>query len=544
MKLSFLVLFTLIFGAKASQATDVCLQKILQNITNTHVRKPKILVRVSEENPILKKEADEFLQSDIKNFDNHILIEDMAHTLKNSDDITLTAPQVGKDAKVIVTKEGDKIITMINPKVTILGSKVRTTIEGCFTPSEFCHVVRRPKKIKIKYLDKGGIPREIIRENKESYLLHEEIEKLEGVISPMYSRKFPQKFNLKKFKNLDQQEVLKVNKFLGSLEKEEVNIFYRMSDNFEKDIYDLSYPHSLVYSLGKTKKQSLKEILRFYSILSKNNNPTSLAKLLGPWVKSEYHRKFLARHFFEKPTKLNMLAKLKLLSEYKVEVDFDNVNPFIEAIEIYKGQEVKIKTSIVRRNLNKEVPFKDFSTSEDDVFLGMKTTSISHFYMLAKGMRYDADILPFKVDVRKGKKAFLSNGYLVKFNDLSTDEVQKLSQNIQQQKDRLTFRISCVHGVCKLVKDSFNATTSSLDTPVFARKAFESIIEHGFKNESGDEIATEIIRTTERVGTLSDGRKVFTRVDKQGLALSTFAVSIIPTAIGGAATLLYIILED
>lgn len=96
-----------------------------------------------------------------------LLISDLKETLlahKNPEGVGLAAPQIGKNLRVFVMRDGKKLKTVINPEI-ISTSKVKTAtkkndknevLEGCLSIPHYYGPLRRGEEIKIKYLNEDG----------------------------------------------------------------------------------------------------------------------------------------------------------------------------------------------------------------------------------------------------------------------------------------------------------------------------------------------------------------------------------------------------
>lgn len=107
---------------------------------------------VKEGDPILNKKSRE-----IENFDEKlsILIDDMIDTLKLSNGIGLAAPQVGILKRVIIVLIGDKIVELVNPKITKKLGK-QENVEGCLScPGEYGITVR-PMSVRVEGKNRFG----------------------------------------------------------------------------------------------------------------------------------------------------------------------------------------------------------------------------------------------------------------------------------------------------------------------------------------------------------------------------------------------------
>lgn len=94
-----------------------------------------------------------------------LLITDLKETLlahKDPEGVGLAAPQIGKNLRIFVMRDGKELKTVINPKI-ISVTKVKTkkdnkkeVLEGCLSVPHYYGPLRRGEKIKIKYLNEDG----------------------------------------------------------------------------------------------------------------------------------------------------------------------------------------------------------------------------------------------------------------------------------------------------------------------------------------------------------------------------------------------------
>ena len=87
----------------------------------------------------------------------HQLLDDMADTMYQANGVGLAAPQVGVLRRAVVVDVGDGLIELINPEI-IKAEGEQTDAEGCLSYPEEYGLVTRPKKVKVKALDRFGNP--------------------------------------------------------------------------------------------------------------------------------------------------------------------------------------------------------------------------------------------------------------------------------------------------------------------------------------------------------------------------------------------------
>lgn len=128
--------------------------------------------------PILYKKA-----KPVEKIDDHILmiLSDMAETMYNADGVGLAANQIGILRRLVVVDVGEGLIELINPEI-ILEEGEQIGQEGCLSVPNVTAEVKRPKKIKVKYLDRNGDIKEIEGEDFLARALSHEIDHLNGVL--------------------------------------------------------------------------------------------------------------------------------------------------------------------------------------------------------------------------------------------------------------------------------------------------------------------------------------------------------------------------
>mgnify|MGYP000091069725 CR=1 FL=1 len=83
------------------------------------------------------------------------LLEDMVETMYEYDGVGLAAPQVGILRRVVVIDVGEGPIKMINPEILEQDGE-NVDAEGCLSIPNRSGNVKRPERVKVKYLDENG----------------------------------------------------------------------------------------------------------------------------------------------------------------------------------------------------------------------------------------------------------------------------------------------------------------------------------------------------------------------------------------------------
>ena len=113
------------------------------------------------------------------------LIVNMAQTMAKGQGIGLAAPQVGVLRRVIVVHgdfKGQRILGLINPKITKMSREKEKDIEGCLSFPGIALEIKRAKEIKVKGLDINGKKIRLKAKGLLARVLQHEIDHLDGTV--------------------------------------------------------------------------------------------------------------------------------------------------------------------------------------------------------------------------------------------------------------------------------------------------------------------------------------------------------------------------
>ncbi|QQY80789.1 peptide deformylase [Keratinibaculum paraultunense] len=110
-----------------------------------------------------------------------ILLEDMLDTMYKEEGVGLAAPQVGVLRRAIVIDIGDGPLKLINPEI-IYEEGEDIDVEGCLSVPNKVGKVKRPEKVKVKYLDISGEENIIEGIGLLAKVLCHEIDHLDGIL--------------------------------------------------------------------------------------------------------------------------------------------------------------------------------------------------------------------------------------------------------------------------------------------------------------------------------------------------------------------------
>jgi peptide deformylase len=136
----------------------------------------------------------------------HKLIDDMVDTMYAAPGVGLAANQVGVSKRLAVVdlsvgKRPDELHVFINPEIVEVEGQI-TEEEGCLSIPDFVEVVTRPERVKLRYLDRNGVERELWGDGLMARAMCHEIDHLNGTLFVDHLRGFKKDRILKKIGKL------------------------------------------------------------------------------------------------------------------------------------------------------------------------------------------------------------------------------------------------------------------------------------------------------------------------------------------------------
>lgn len=148
--------------------------------------------------PILRQVARELSKKEILSDETRLLIRDLVETMDEYGGIGIAAPQVHEPVAVALIdyqeetdddeEDGEDITdplpltVVINPKITVLDETKQSYWEGCLSVPEIRGLVKRPRKVRIDFLDIEAKPRSIIAEGFLATVFQHELDHLFGTL--------------------------------------------------------------------------------------------------------------------------------------------------------------------------------------------------------------------------------------------------------------------------------------------------------------------------------------------------------------------------
>ncbi len=116
----------------------------------------------------------------------HRLIDDMIDTMYAAPGVGLAANQVGASKRLMVIdlsvgKRPGECYVFINPEILETAGEI-TEEEGCLSIPDFVEIVTRPERVKLRYLDRNGVQREMWGAGLMARAMCHEIDHLDGTL--------------------------------------------------------------------------------------------------------------------------------------------------------------------------------------------------------------------------------------------------------------------------------------------------------------------------------------------------------------------------
>lgn len=141
--------------------------------------------------PVLRTPARELSKSELLSDRWQHFIDDLIETMHDADGAGLAANQVFEPVRICAIhvrspnprypyKPGIPLTILVNPHVTPLGEETFENYEGCLSVPDLRGVVRRYKRVRVRYLDRDGNPVEQDVAGVSAGTFQHEIDHLEG----------------------------------------------------------------------------------------------------------------------------------------------------------------------------------------------------------------------------------------------------------------------------------------------------------------------------------------------------------------------------
>jgi peptide deformylase len=151
--------------------------------------------------PVLRKVARELTKKEILSVETKLLVNDLIESMEEYGGIGIAAPQVHESLSIAIIdyqddhpryknqtkkdaeeKEPLPLTVVINPKITVLDETEQSYWEGCLSVPEIRGLVKRPRKVRIDFLDLDAKPQSITAEGFLATVFQHELDHLFGTL--------------------------------------------------------------------------------------------------------------------------------------------------------------------------------------------------------------------------------------------------------------------------------------------------------------------------------------------------------------------------
>ncbi|SEA18419.1 peptide deformylase [Microbulbifer marinus] len=111
------------------------------------------------------------------------LVDDMFETMYAAPGVGLAATQVNVHQRIVVidvSEDQSEPLVFINPEIEVLDEEIHQYDEGCLSVPGFYETVERPRKVRIKALDRNGETFALEAEGLLAVCIQHEVDHLDG----------------------------------------------------------------------------------------------------------------------------------------------------------------------------------------------------------------------------------------------------------------------------------------------------------------------------------------------------------------------------
>ncbi len=137
--------------------------------------------------PVLRRRTLPLGPSEVGSPEIQQLIDDLFETMHEYAGIGLAAPQVHRDVRLFVAGVDDPDqnvppVVMINPEIEPVGTATEEDWEGCLSIPDIRGLVPRAAEIRVRALDRHGVPQQITARGFAARVIQHETDHLDGVL--------------------------------------------------------------------------------------------------------------------------------------------------------------------------------------------------------------------------------------------------------------------------------------------------------------------------------------------------------------------------
>jgi peptide deformylase len=111
------------------------------------------------------------------------LARDMHATLRHYGGLGLSAVQVGRPVRLVVTRVDDQTLFLVDPEIVERSTETSQCDEGCLSvPKNYHDVVERPARVRVRARDMNGRPMDRLAGGLLATVIQHEVDHLDGIL--------------------------------------------------------------------------------------------------------------------------------------------------------------------------------------------------------------------------------------------------------------------------------------------------------------------------------------------------------------------------
>jgi len=132
--------------------------------------------------PNLRSRSEEIDVREVKTAEFQKFADDFAAFMVASDGVGLAAPQIGMKKRIIAVDEGETVGVYVNPEFVKKSTAMQENEEGCLSIPGVYGIVERPKRVRVKAIDRHGRKITFDVSGFRAAVFQHEVDHLDGVL--------------------------------------------------------------------------------------------------------------------------------------------------------------------------------------------------------------------------------------------------------------------------------------------------------------------------------------------------------------------------
>lgn len=130
----------------------------------------------------LRHRSEEFDAAEVRTPEFQAFADAFGAFMMKEDGVGLAAPQIGLQKRIIAVLDKDRINTYINPELLNISQTKQEFEEGCLSIPGVYGIVQRPKRVRVRAMDRHGRTNEFTLSGFPATVIQHEIDHLDGIL--------------------------------------------------------------------------------------------------------------------------------------------------------------------------------------------------------------------------------------------------------------------------------------------------------------------------------------------------------------------------